>query len=102
MTTLVTCTVPGGLNNLPLGASLNSSNPFNTGVYALINAVPPSVFDVQQGVLTNNGNMGPSGTAAFTFSVDAGAWAAFVNSSVGQTLTKSQSPGMPPALIAAN
>jgi hypothetical protein len=75
---------------------------FNTGAFALINAVPPSQFDAQQGVFTNNNAMGPSGAGAFTFTVNATAWAAFINTPNGITLTTAQSAGMPPALIAAN
>jgi hypothetical protein len=102
MTTSVVCTIPSGLNNLPLGAPTNSNNPANDGVYHLINAVPPSQFDAQQGVFTNNTAMGPSGAGAFTFTVNAAAWSAFVNTPNGITLTTAQSAGLPPALIAAN
>jgi hypothetical protein len=86
MTTQVLCTVPQGLLGLPLGQG-----------GALINMLPPSSLDVpSNGILLNNlafDNVG------FLVTVDATAWANFLNTSLGKTMTTN---GPPPNLIAAN
>jgi hypothetical protein len=101
MTTLVTCTYPGGFAQLPLGAP-NNQPSWNGGPYTMIPVQPPSNYDANQGVLTNNGSLAFAGSQPFQVTVNAQAWTAFISTPLGQQLTTAGPNGAAAALIAAN
>jgi hypothetical protein len=92
MTSQVLCTVPQGLLGLPLGPG-----------GALINLLPPSSQAPVNGILLNN--FAPNNNGGFQVNVDASAYAAFLTTALGKSLTNTP-PGyqasMPAAIIAMN